>query len=354
MRRFLVLFLLLFPLPAFAQAPPPVIQSVTPATGPSSGGIEVTIAGDHLTLPPNFACLLPCPTHVSFGGAQAQMLQETDKALVVKTPPHGVGTVDVMVRTGDGRTVTAPNAFVYGDDGEAGYQRILFPIYLEEPSPGSNGSLWKTQLWLRNNGTQLITLAPWVCPRGALCIPVFPLTRQLQGQETLLNLPEIQQTNIGRLVYVNRDGLADLSSGLRLYETSRGDTDAGTEIPVVRENEFLTAASHFHAVPLNARFRVMLRVYEMGVDDAQFVVTVFEEAEGTGVKAPLTLFTLRAVAPESGTFREHPGYADYSALMSLPANVRIDVQPLTKGSRYWAFVSITNNDTQRVTLVTSQ
>lgn len=351
MRRLLSLSLLLFSSGVFAQAPP-FVASVTPATGPGSGGTEVTIAGDHLSLPPNFACLLPCPAQVSFGGAQAQLLQEIDKELVVRTPPHGAGTVDITVRTGDGRTAIAPGAFVYTDDGEERYQRILLPIYLEQPAHGSNGSLWKTQLWLRNGGTQPITLAPWVCPREMICIPVFPLTYEMRTGETLKNLPEIEQTNVGRLLYVNRDGLAGLSAGLRLFETSRGDEDAGTEIPVVRESRFATGTSHFHAVPLNDRFRVMLRVYEMGVDDAKFLVTVVEESEGMGGSLPLAQFTLRTMAAESGTFREHPGYAEYGAFSPMPANARIDVVPLTAGSRYWALVSITSNDTQRVTLVT--
>ncbi len=353
MKRFLISSLLLVPLTSFAQAPP-VIQRVTPSAGPTAGGTEVTIAGDHLSLPPNFACLLPCPTRVTFGGAQAMLLQESETLLAVKIQPHSPGVVDVMVRTGDGRSVTAPGAFVYSDSDEAGYQRVLLPIYLEQPSPGSNGSSWNTRLWLRNEGTDPITLAPWVCPRGALCVPVFPLTRQLQAHETMLNLPAIDQTNIGRLLYVNQGGLDDLSAGLRLYETSRGDEDAGTEIPVVRESGFLNKAAHFHGVPLDSRFRVMLRVYEMDAPEAQFRVGVFEESEGVSDGSPVAQFTLNTTAPDSGPFGQHPGYAGLGSFLFLPAGVRIDVEPLTPGSRYWALVSVTSNTTQRVTLVTPQ
>lgn len=355
-KRFLAL--VLFSASAYAQGLPPVIRNVVPSSGPATGGTTVSITGDHLGLPPNFACVLPCPAKVIFGDSPAVLLQEADTLLVVRTSAHGTGTVDVKVVTGDNRTVTASNAFTYVDDQEANYQRILLPIYLESPVPGSSGSLWKTQLWLRNNGSVPITLAPWTCPRGALCVPTFPLTRQLQPDETLLNLPVIPQANAGRLLYVSRDNAGDLSAGLRLFEASRSQSDAGTEIPIVREDKFLTKASHFHSVPLYNLFRVNVRIYEMGVDDAQFQVSVSEETEGTSNAGPLRTDVVHAIAPESGTFREHPGYGEFTSWPALatanPVNVRIDVQPLTAGSRYWAFVSITNNDTQRVTLVTPQ
>ena len=191
-------FLLLFSVSAFAQTPPPSIQSIVPDSGPTAGGTTVTIAGDHLSLPPNFACLLPCPTRVTVGGNRATLLQETNTLLVLTTPPHAAGKVDITIVTGDQRSLTVANAFLYTDDGEANYQRMLLPIYLETPAPGSNGTIWQTQLWLRNNGAGNITLAPWVCPMGVLCIPQFPLTRILQRHETLFNLPQVQQTNNSR------------------------------------------------------------------------------------------------------------------------------------------------------------
>ena len=354
MRRF---FLLLFvSVSAFADAAPPVITSIFPAVGPGSGGTRVTIIGENLSTPPDFACLLPCPSRVTFGGVRATLLNESNAALVVSTPAHVPGSVDVTVITPDQRTVTVANAFLYADDSEANYERILLPIYLEEDSPGANGSVWQTQLWLRNNGANAITLAPWVCPPGALCIPRFPLTRDLQPRETLIGLPQLfQRPNVARILFVDRDGAKNLSTGLRLHETSRSTTDAGTEVPIVHESELLTTSAHLHGVPRAANFRVLLRIYELGVDDAHFHVSISEETPGVATAPPLSEFELRATAPETGTFRTHPAYVE-SALTPSAASttLRIDIDPLTTGSRYWALVSITNNDTQRVTLVTPQ
>lgn len=358
-------FCIAFAASAVAATPPapaqPFIQSVVPALGPSSGGTTVTITGGFFGLPTGFACLLPCPPRVFFGDTLSALENETDFVLVVKTSPHPAGVVDVKVVTGDGRSVTARDGFLYADTAEAAYERMLLPIYLESRVAGRDGTLWETQLWLRNNGANGVTLAPWPCPRGAFCIPVFPLTRTLQPGETLQNLPEITQSNPGRVLFVNKDGAADLSAGLRLYEVSHSDTDAGTEIPVVRENELRSRTAHLHNVPLNGRFRIMLRIYDLAAEESRFRVRVYEEAAGGSNELPLTELELTATSLETGTFRFHPAYAEYGALSNLlaspiprPSALRVDVEPLTAGSRYWAFVSITNNDTQRVTLVTPQ
>jgi hypothetical protein len=178
----------------------------------------------------------------------------------------------------------------------------------------------------------------------------------LQPRETLIGLPQLfQRPNVARILFVDRDGAKNLSAGLRLHEVSRSTTDAGTEIPIVRESELLTTSAHLHGVPRDANFRVLLRIYELVVDDARFHVSVSEETAGVDTAPPLSEFELRATAPETGTFRTHPAYAE-SALTSPAASttLRIDIDPLTPGSHYWTFVSITNNDTQRVTLVTPQ
>ncbi len=103
----LSLLVLLVSLPAAAQTPAPLITSVRPAAGPTSGGTLVVITGTNLGLPPNFSCILPCPAMVRFGSAEVPAIEESNTSLTV--------------RTGDNRTTTAPGAFTYITDREAGY-----------------------------------------------------------------------------------------------------------------------------------------------------------------------------------------------------------------------------------------
>lgn len=96
---------------------PPTITSLDVTSGPSTGGTTVTITGT------NFRCSCPqyydC-THfgisqavASFGGIDATTTSCSETQLVVTTPSHLSGTVDVKVRNPDTRSVISPNAFTF-------------------------------------------------------------------------------------------------------------------------------------------------------------------------------------------------------------------------------------------------
>lgn len=360
-RSSLAILLVFVPLLAFGQLGNPVIRSVQPSTGGTSGGTTVTITGDNLGS--GVACILPCPPRAAFGGVTVDAEYQRDGlSLIVKTPAHAAGTVDVSVFTPDGRTATARNAFTYTTSQEASYERILLPIHLNAPVPGANGSRWRTDFWLRNNGGARLTLAPWPCPDGGVCPGIFPLTQVLSPGETIHNLPpfaSIGSTNPSRVLFASRDAVADMTANLRIYDESRSQIDAGAEIPVVRERDLLTGTTQLHAVPLNGAYRLNLRIYDLALTEARFRVRVYEEFAGTTTALPIQELELTATTPQRGEFRFEAAYADYGTLTFLlnspvirPPLLRVQIEPLTEGSRYWAFISVTNNDTQRVTLIT--
>jgi hypothetical protein len=85
-------------------------------------------------------------------------------------------------------------------------------------------------------------------------------------------------------------------------------------------------------------------------------VTIYPQSELD--EQPVHSEELTATVPAS--FSGKAGYAqlDVTGLLRIekawPGVARIEITPLTEGSRYWSFVSLTNNDTQIVTLVTPQ
>lgn len=357
-----LLFLLALPLAAQSNPPAPAVSAISPASGSVAGGTVVAILGANLSLPPGFACILPCPTIVSFDGVEAALRDERNESLVVLTPAHAADTVDITIRTGDGRSLVLNDAFTYVQSNSPGYEALLLPVYLDGTVSGAQGSRWKSEFWIRNFGSKDVQLAPWVCPDGGACPAVFPLTRTLAVAEAMKNLPAFFRpptTNVGRMLYVTADGAKSVATSLRLWDESRQALDAGAEIPVVREGEFLTSTAHLMSVPLNGSFRVMLRVYETNLTEARFHVRVYEQVAGNPAEVPLTQTTLVATNNESGPFRVAPAYAQWSGLDDIlpvitPARslVRVEVIPETPGSVFWTFIAITNNETQRVTLVT--
>ncbi len=89
--------------PARAGTGPPVVQGLSPASGPATGGTTVTISGSGLA----------DATAVSFGGAAARV-QARDDSTIVATAPPGGGTVDVTVTSGAGTSAAgAGDRFTY-------------------------------------------------------------------------------------------------------------------------------------------------------------------------------------------------------------------------------------------------
>lgn len=85
--------------------PAPVITSLTPTLGPTSGGTSVAIAGDHFK----------AGATVTFGAVAATVESVAEKLITVSTPPHEAGKVDVVVTNTDKQSQTAAKAFEYVD-----------------------------------------------------------------------------------------------------------------------------------------------------------------------------------------------------------------------------------------------
>jgi hypothetical protein len=243
------------------------------------------------------------------------------------------------------------------------WEPILIPVYIDGTTPGANGSLWRTNLWIQNGGSQNLQVAPWTCTlQPGACITTFPTATTLTPGQSLHNLPSSIYGSFpepGRIIYLSSTSSNDALMNLRVVDDSGIAVDAGTEVPVVRERNLLTNPTTLLNVPL-LNNRLLLRVYDISSANVRFQVRVFTQGE-TAPSTPLAETTLTAVAFDSGDFHVTPAYAEYPisidfgpVLLAKDAAVRVEVTPLTPGSRYWAFVSATNNATNHVTLVTPQ
>ncbi len=85
----------------FTFVPLPAITGLTPTFGPVAGGTSVTIAGS------GFADA----SVVTFGGTDIPVGAHTDTSIVVSSPPHAAGPVDVTVTNSTG--ASAPQTFTY-------------------------------------------------------------------------------------------------------------------------------------------------------------------------------------------------------------------------------------------------
>jgi hypothetical protein len=247
--------------------------------------------------------------------------------------------------------------------------RILLPIYFEHPIQGAYGSVWEARFAIHDQ-SRCTYIIPWCSPPpgGPItgCILNLSADEELMPGETEIALPvrypKPANGVAGAVVYIQREtnnipllcaSANDselLSFQLRIADLTRSATAAGTEVPVVRESSFRTSILEILDIPVDPRFRLVLRLFEMNLDRAAFAVRVYDHA----TNARLSSREVVTSTPPQGALRFQPGFAEITDLGTDAGNIRVEIEPLTNGAAFWSYVSVTNNDSQQVTLVTPQ
>ncbi|MHB0969656.1 MAG: hypothetical protein ACYC7A_13595 [Thermoanaerobaculia bacterium] len=251
---------------------------------------------------------------------------------------------------------------------QRGDTKILLPVVTDPAGiDGAYGSIWATRLSVLNTGSRDVVLDGYdfqIC--GFECDAYRPTPPGITFH------PELYWSSDSAEGYFLTTMAADLPLlriELHVQDLSRQALTWGTEIPVVSEHEAYADALELHGIPVDLRFRARLRVYDfqaLPVPDRSASVRYevfavrptlelpFEPASGPPAPQdePLVSGTL-LFGRGNGGFR--PGYAflDLDRL-PLPPNVeriRVRVTPITPDLRFWAFVSVTNNETQHVTTI---
>ena len=262
------------------------------------------------------------------------------------------GWKDVRI-TNPAGTFVFPSAVYYHAPGSQpdpyAFEHVLFPILHD--TDGVNGSMWRSEA---------VALNPtrWTIPT-ATSASFAPRERKT-----------VTSTGFPRgFSYLLPRGEADrIAFSLRVRDVSRVAQGLGTQVPVVRERDMfrqpavgpLTVPPGSGAVdrnsditlldvPLDPRYRVRVRAYAFDVDTIE-----------TYGRDPL----IRIAAPD-GTIVSEVRFTltPACAEMGCPLNAEVDLAAGAEGQRAdlfvqlpegllgWAFASVTNNETQQVTIV---
>ena len=337
-----LLFALLLALPLGAA---PVVQSISPSSGPTTGGTEITIKG---TFDPAKGPI------VIFGdqilAAPARMIDAN--TIVTVTPEHIPGVATVWVRE-SGVESNRDQKFAFVGDIPASYERILIPIFVP-PVRGAFGSEFHTtlRLWSTAGGELVYGINPEssICPVTICQIwnPIDTPLRVTGNRSADDQMPEPIGTP-GRFVFLRDNHARNVAMQLRVADITRDHLNFGTEIPIVRENDLVTNGDSIAllGVPLDPRYRNTLRIYSteaLGV----FVRIGNEE---------------RFVMLRPGRDLFEPAYAEIGNFPTGTGTVRVTITPPagspnpfppTPYPPVWAFISVTNNDTQTITTITPQ
>jgi hypothetical protein len=260
-------------------------------------------------------------------------------------------------------TLRVPNALTFVAD--ADYETILLPATPGSPLPGANGSLWRVEMLLRNDSPYSFRIE----------VPMHPHTLVSPPPPDWFIVPPQTTAN----VHVHTEGAAlrvrlpkivakDVVFQTRFFDDARLGTNFGTRVPTVREHEFRRGVTTLPDIPLGSAFRSTLRVFSPdGVRRAYRVRVLEHRVTETGpwVTPPVD----PVPAPLLASYEVHSEYTDdpfkqggpWSAPMAsfpVPASpgherVQIQIEPVdAPDAPYWAYVSVTNNATQQVTLLT--
>ena len=153
----------------------------------------------------------------------------------------------------------------------------------------------------------------------------------------------------------------DIWFQLRVRDLTRQAESAGTEIPIVRTRNLLDRTAQLLDIPIDSRFRTHLRLYlhPNGNPDGRFVLRLFRTEEGGNE----TLVEERRVTvPLPVLLLIYTGYPVGQLLVPDlfrgvdcgSCRVRVEIDPEGEGVRYWAFVSVTNNETHEITTISPQ
>lgn len=347
MRRVaLVTMLLALAAPAvFAQIP---IDSITPSSGPSTGGTVVTLKGDFSSW----------PYYVYFGDVPAVFSERADLTTIVAvTPPHLPGVTRIKVFDYDMIVETTATFTFTGGVPEDQFERILVPL-LTPPVFGAFGSEFHTDLRLTSKNAQQSLRVFGLrqpCPDTPATTPICDWDPANDSMHISAG-SDLGPDGIdyfgqpGRFIYLTKTDAASLAGNLRVHDVSRAGLNYGTEIPLVRFREFQQETILLLGVPGDPRFRNTLRIY----GNANIPVTVTIQGLPP-VEVQLIGADDAGFIPSYGSFTIPPmgGVEPYWVRIDGPPPLSGPSPPIYFGS-FWAFISVTNNETQVISTITPQ
>jgi len=350
-------FLAFLVLSSAAFALTPSIVSIRPNVLSAQGGtINVATTG----WAPS-ECGFSCNLDVVINGVQLprSSVYFYGLELTIRIPPQAAaGPASFELHHPYGPPAVVQNAIIFVADDA--YERVLLPLTgtTRTSIQGAFGSQWKTSTVVVNDSDRFFAIdVPWGDPR-LLISPPAPQYVMLQPYSTA----HLHLAFTGPVVVRIPRAMADhVFFQTRAFDASRAETNFGTRVPSVREEEFLRARTTIADVPTADPFRASLRIYSPDGKPRAFHVMLRTQPEQNAVPygqppAPVTNTIAELQATTAALLQGYPYAVPFAELLLPPAGadpVQVVIEPVDDGDApFYAFVSVTNNVTQHVTLLT--
>lgn len=232
---------------------------------------------------------------------------------------------------------------------------ILLPIAFRPGVEvrGAYGTIWRGEVWVHNSRSQRVDLQLILGCMTEDCYA--PYAGGYMGILTEPLGPTAEDRGI--LLTPTASDAPYVSFSNRIFEVTRHAQPQGIEVPVVRGENFFSGPLSLLGIPNGPAVRSMLRVYDpQRIAGTTFTIELLDPAgDVIGTTQLRTTFGFGG-----GSDPIRPGFAsiaDLTSAFGVPANVdhvHVRINPDTPGTKFWAMVSVTDNDTQQVLLITPQ
>lgn len=231
------------------------------------------------------------------------------------------------------------------------YERFLVPIATRTVH-GIGGALWSTELRIFNAAdVPLPFIGPSVDPT-----PVVDVL-QTESEFVAARTGSVD----GAFLHIPKSLVPAAKFSLRVRDTSGGKNIIGSAMPVVRMQDFKNEIT-FVDVPWEPNYRGTLRIYSENEAPMQVLVTFYIE-DGNTAREQFTVNLDGIVHAVPDPFPTHPAYAAMEGITRamrnrrIPSRITISNQsPIITPppAKIWAMLTITDNETQQVTVLTPQ
>ncbi|HJW92902.1 MAG TPA: hypothetical protein VJ901_04730 [Thermoanaerobaculia bacterium] len=291
-------------------------------------------------------------TAVRFGPLAAEIVSLGFGGGRVKSPALAPGIYDVTIEKPSG-TLHSTAAYGMPDPESMSipaefYERVLLPVFWS--GPGAFGAQWATNAAMYNGNEYPITPA-FTSVFLSSCVPSCDRRPAANGTTSVV----ANANALGGVVEeLPRQAMPRLDLALNIRDTSRDAQDLGSQVPVVRESDLFARPFSILNVPNDPRYRVTLRLYSL-TGRGEFTVRIYRgDTQEPAVKTFVVLTPQASL--RGGAFASIDNLlAGYRQLDGATA-VRVEIDPIeSSGNKSaWGFVSVTNNDTQHVTVISPQ
>ncbi len=226
---------------AFIEGFPPMISSLTPSSGSTSGGTSVTIDGS------NFGSSRGSGG-VTFGGSEATSYTSwSDNQIECVTPAHAAGAVDVVVTMDDRLSGTKISGFTYiSSQDQTTEHYVDADNGNNDTGDGTQGNPWKTISYalaqVSGTGHTIhVAAGTYGTDMGGVWGEMFPITLKngvsIEGEDKTTTIVDAELAN----PVFTGDGISDQTTISNLTIKNGNGSDGGgislkSSNPIIRDN----------------------------------------------------------------------------------------------------------------------